>query len=231
MPQAVDALPDDPETLKAMLIAEQIRSERLAQIIKELQRHRFGRRAETLSEDQLLLALEDLEQREAGAAAKQRQDLPQERAAATRKRTAELCRRICSASKRLSTSRTRPVLAVGASFTVGEDVSEKLDVVPAQFRVLVVRRPKYACRACEDVVVQSPAAAGRKGRPPTAPPDPRPVHAALSEPPRAAWPSATGMSGGHIIVRCGDAPKDRALFLLGFNRKLPRASGLCRKGV
>jgi hypothetical protein len=29
MPQAVDALPDDPETLKAMLIAEQIRSERL----------------------------------------------------------------------------------------------------------------------------------------------------------------------------------------------------------
>ena len=69
MPQAVDALPDDPETLKAMLIAEQIRSERLAQIIKELQRHRFVRRAETLSEDQLLLALEDLEQREAGAAA------------------------------------------------------------------------------------------------------------------------------------------------------------------
>jgi len=31
--------------------------------------------------------------------------------------------------------------------------------VPAQFRVLVVRRPKYACRACEDVVVQSPALA------------------------------------------------------------------------
>ena len=38
-------------------------------------------------------------------------------------------------------------------------MSEKLDVVPAQFRVLVVRRPKYACRGCEDVVVQSPAPA------------------------------------------------------------------------
>jgi transposase len=36
-------------------------------------------------------------------------------------------------------------------------VSERLDIIPAQFRVLVVRRPKYACRACEDVVVQSPA--------------------------------------------------------------------------
>src|SRR5262249_55279863 len=30
---------------------------------------------------------------------------------------------------------------------------------PAQFRVLVVRRPKYACRACEDVVVRAAAPA------------------------------------------------------------------------
>jgi transposase len=36
-------------------------------------------------------------------------------------------------------------------------VSERLDIVPAQLRVLVVRRPKYACRACEEVVVQAPA--------------------------------------------------------------------------
>src|ERR1700704_4321060 len=57
-----DALPDDLETLKAMLLAEQCESERLRQIIKELQRHRFGRRAETLPEDQLLLGLEDVEQ-------------------------------------------------------------------------------------------------------------------------------------------------------------------------
>ena len=31
------------------------------------------------------------------------------------------------------------------------------DVVPAQFRVLVTHRPKYACRACEETVVQAPA--------------------------------------------------------------------------
>ncbi|MGX9576403.1 IS66 family transposase zinc-finger binding domain-containing protein [Mesorhizobium sp. f-mel] len=31
--------------------------------------------------------------------------------------------------------------------------------MPAQLRVIVVRRPKYACRACEDVVVQAPAPA------------------------------------------------------------------------
>ena len=69
MTQAAEVLPDDPETLKAMLIAERQRGERLIQIIKDLQRHRFGRRAESLPEDQLLLALEDAEQREAAAAA------------------------------------------------------------------------------------------------------------------------------------------------------------------
>ena len=42
---------------------------------------------------------------------------------------------------------------------IGEDIGERLDIVPAQFRVLVVRRPKYGCRACENVVVQAPAPA------------------------------------------------------------------------
>src|SRR5271154_6637172 len=63
------ALPDDPGMLKAMLLAERAESERLRQIIKELQRHRFGRRAETLPEDQLQLALEEVEQVEAAGVA------------------------------------------------------------------------------------------------------------------------------------------------------------------
>jgi hypothetical protein len=33
---------------------------------------------------------------------------------------------------------------------IGEDVSERLDVIPALFRVLVTRRPKYACRRAEN---------------------------------------------------------------------------------
>jgi transposase len=162
MPQAVDALPDDPETLKAMLIAERVRGQRLIQIIRELQRHRFGRRAETLPEDQLLLALEEVEQTEAGAAAEVEDKSPAERAAAARKRRTnrgalpphlprietivDLDDKACPCCK-------------SPLHRIGEDVSEKLDIVPAQFRVLVVRRPKYACRACEDVVVQSPAPA------------------------------------------------------------------------
>ena len=68
MTRSTGELPDDPETLKAMLIAERLRAEQLIQIIKDLQRHRFGRRAASLPEDQLLLALEDVEQGEAGEA-------------------------------------------------------------------------------------------------------------------------------------------------------------------
>lgn len=47
----------------------------------------------------------------------------------------------------------------GTLHRIGEDVSERLDIVPAQFRVLIVRRPKYACRACADVIVQAAAPA------------------------------------------------------------------------
>lgn len=38
-------------------------------------------------------------------------------------------------------------------------MSERLDVVPAQVRVLVIRRPRYACRTCEDAFAQAPAPA------------------------------------------------------------------------
>jgi len=81
-----DALPDDPVTLKAMLLAERIESDRLRQIIKELQRHRFGRRAETLPEEQMLLGLEDVEQVEASSEAKHDECAPDERAVRAHKR-------------------------------------------------------------------------------------------------------------------------------------------------
>lgn len=41
---------------------------------------------------------------------------------------------------------------------IGEDVSERLDVVPAKFRVIVTRRPKYAVKN-EDGVIQAAAPA------------------------------------------------------------------------
>jgi Transposase C of IS166 homeodomain len=61
-----DSLPTDLAGLRALLLAERAHHaeelERLTAIIKELQRHRFGRRAERLDAEQLALALEDVEQ-------------------------------------------------------------------------------------------------------------------------------------------------------------------------
>jgi hypothetical protein len=81
-----DNLPDDPETLKAMLLAALHESERLRQIIKELQRHRFGRKAETLPEEQMLLGLEDVQQVAASAEAGQDETALEGRAERARKR-------------------------------------------------------------------------------------------------------------------------------------------------
>ena len=47
----------------------------------------------------------------------------------------------------------------GAMHKIGEDRSERLDIVPAQLRVIVTVRPKYACRTCTDGVTQAPAPA------------------------------------------------------------------------
>jgi len=157
-----DALPDDAGLLKAMLIAERIESERLRQIIREFQRHRFGRRAESLPEDQLQLALEDAEQEAAsGQAASEQKNPPERKARAARRRTnrGKLPAHLPRIETVIDVESTICRCCAGTLHRIGEDVAERLDIVPAQFRVLVVRRPKYACRACTDVVVQAPAPA------------------------------------------------------------------------
>jgi transposase len=162
MPTMASPLPDDPSTLKAMLIAERARARRLEEIIKAMQRHRFGRRAETLSEDQLLLGLEDVEQTVSANEAADESTVPAKRADVAAKRRAnrgalpphlprieilhDLDDKSCPCCR-------------GLLHQIGEDRSERLDIVPAQFRVLVTCRPRYACRTCEDVVIQAPAPA------------------------------------------------------------------------
>lgn len=44
---------------------------------------------------------------------------------------------------------------------IGEDRSERLDITPAQFQVIVTIRPKYACRRCAGAVTQAAAHAHR----------------------------------------------------------------------
>jgi len=152
-----DTLPDDPGTLKAMLIAE-----RLVQIIKELQRHRFGRRAETLPEDQLLLGLEEVEQGVAAGEAAAETAAPAlrtERAAKRRANRGSLPAHLPRIETVVDIEDKACPCCRHALHVIGEDVAERLDIVPAQFRVLVTRRPRYGCRSCEGIVVQAPAPA------------------------------------------------------------------------
>jgi transposase len=139
-----------------------VQNERLRQIIKELQRHRFGRRAETLPEDQMLLGLEDVEQAAASEEVAAEAADPAERANRTTKRQmnkGSLPKHLPRVEMVVDiVDRTCPCCGKPLH-RIGEDIGERLDIVPAQFRVLVVRRPKYGCRACENVVVQAPAPA------------------------------------------------------------------------
>jgi transposase len=110
----------------------------------------------------MLLGLEDVEQAEADHAAETDDASPLERQARAHKR------RINRGALPAHLPRIETVLDIddktcrcchGELHRIGEDKSERLDIVPAPLRVLVTRRPKYACRTCEDGVVQAPAPA------------------------------------------------------------------------
>ena len=162
MSNAANPLTSDPIALRAMLAEERAENERLRQIIKELQRHRFGRRAESLPVDQLLLGLEEAEQIEAEALAGEEAADPVKHADRARKRRANrgaLPAHLLRVEQIVDVQDKTCPCCRGELHAMGEDVSERLDIVPAQFRVIVTRRPKYACRTCEEVVVQAPAPA------------------------------------------------------------------------
>ncbi|MGH8355647.1 MAG: IS66 family transposase, partial [Pseudomonas sp.] len=129
-------------------------------IIEAFQRHRFGRRSEQLDPDQLQLGLEDAEtalaEAEAAGEAKAerpRSDRPRKTNRGSLPAHLERIEQIVGVE-----SKACPCCG-GALHQIGEDVSERLDVVPATFRVLVTRRPRYGCRSCESTVVQAPAPA------------------------------------------------------------------------
>jgi transposase len=167
VPINLDALPDDTAELQQMLrtvllqhSALHAENDKLRRLIQRLTRHQFGRRSEQLSPDQLQLALEDLEQTVAANQAAQEA----KSASASRPRGERPARNHGALPAHLPRyevvidieDRDCPCCGVALS-PIGEIRTEQLDIVPAQLRVRVTRRPRYACRACDDVVVIAPA--------------------------------------------------------------------------
>jgi transposase len=163
----VDDLPTDPEALRALLIAERAQhaaelarieseQERLRAIIAALQRHRFGRCSEQLDPDQLALALEDLEQSVAAAEAREEQAAAPSRPVRRRQiNRGALPPHLPRVEVVIDVDDQRCPCCSGVLHRIGEDVAKRLDVIPLQFRVLVIRRPKYACRSCPGTVLQA----------------------------------------------------------------------------
>ena len=160
------ALPDDVETLQALvrsLAAERTsltearaEIERLRLVIKKLQRSQFGRRAERLDEDQFQLGLDDLSVDLAQTEAK----LPPEPEKTSASRPPDdrpsLPAHLAREDVRLDLGHQACPCCGGELHLIGETVSEMLDHVPARLRVIRIRRPRYGCRAC-GTIHQAPA--------------------------------------------------------------------------
>jgi transposase len=179
MSDAAAVLPDDVETLKAMVLktraetavlaaeaarlreakAEaEARVDRLFALLKALQRARFGRRSETLDPDQHEFTFEEI-QTGLGAVEAKLDTITKpalRRAPRPRKKLPAHLERIEVVIEPEATCGT---CGSAERVQIGEDISERLDVIPAQFRVIVTRRPRYACTACHEGVAQAAAPA------------------------------------------------------------------------
>lgn len=170
----IAALPDDPALLRALLVevlaerddaraardALEAQNDRLRHILLKLQRHQFGRKSEQPPEERLELGLADLETAIAqfdAEAEKRDPELKRERTAQRRASRGALPAHLPRVEVVLAPQSTACPCCASAMVEIGADTSERLDVIPAQFRVIVTRRPKLACRSCAGVVVQRPA--------------------------------------------------------------------------
>jgi len=148
---------------KAALATE---NEKLRQLLAEFKRAMFGRRSEKIDPGQLALGLEDVEQSIAANeaaidAAESKIDNSETssrplRAKAARNRGA-LPRHLPRIDVVIDVENKSCPHGHGELHVIGEDVTEMLDVIPAQYRVKRIIRRRFGCRICEQGVAQAPA--------------------------------------------------------------------------
>jgi transposase len=170
------SLPEDAEALRALVlatIAERdaavgerdtllAQNDRLRHLLLKLTRMQFGAKSERMPEEQMQLGLEALEQAIAkGEAEAEKRDpgLHKDNAARRRASRGSLPAHLPRIEVTLVPEDTACPCCRTAMTMIGEDSSERLDVIPVQYRVIVTKRPKFACRTCVGTVVQAPAPA------------------------------------------------------------------------
>jgi transposase len=149
--------------VESELAASKEAVERLQLLVKEYERARFGKRSEKFDPDQLQLVLEDIEI--AIAEVQEREDDRARRSGrpATRPRASRAARAFPAHLPRVERVIEPSSLACpcgcGQMVRIGEDRSSRLDVTPAQYRVIETVRPRYACSEGRSGVAQAPAPA------------------------------------------------------------------------
>src|SRR5262252_266061 len=167
-----EALPRDIDALHALIRAERsalasamaardaafaerdqlsVRNAKLEHILAEIRRAHFGRKSERISDDQLALAKDEAKDDKADPALKL--------VRVHKRRTSRTLKFDHLPHEEVviePQSKICPCCG-GVLHVIGEDTSQRLDKIPAKIRVIVTRRPKYACRTCTDGVVQAPA--------------------------------------------------------------------------
>src|ERR1700733_4985370 len=161
----MQSLPQDAEALRALVLATLAerdaavterdtlltQNDRLRHLLLKLTRMHFGARSERLPEEQLQLflrqALEQAIAKDEAQAEKQDAELRKDNAAKRRASRGALPAHLPRVEVTLAPEDTACPCCRATMTVIGEDTSERLDVIPAQFRVIVTRRPKLACRA------------------------------------------------------------------------------------
>ncbi len=132
------------------------RNRRLDHLVREPRQALHGRRSGKLSPDERQLAFEDHETAVAEAEATQARSRS---APAAKRNLGWLPEDLPRVERVIEPESILCPCGCGEMARIGEDRSERLDVVPARLRVLVTIRPRYACRRCAGAVAQAPAPA------------------------------------------------------------------------
>ena len=167
MSLAVKQLPDDPAKLKALLLKERSANENLKQQIHSLlealrlEKHRlYGKSSEKAPDqselfDEADASIDEIDSVDDEASIIETKPTQKNKRPTRKPLPPELPR----VRHVIELSEEERQCSCGCTLVeIGEDISEQLDIVPAQVQVIQHVRKKYACKACDDTIKSAPKA-------------------------------------------------------------------------
>jgi transposase len=133
---------------------------RLEHFVKELNQVIYGKRSERLTEDERQLAFEDIEAAQSEAEVqsdKIEMTMPRARRKPAQRNLGNLPDHLERIEVVIEPDSIVCPCGCGDMVRIGEDRTERLEIIPAQPKVVVTIRPKYACPKKQGGIVQAAA--------------------------------------------------------------------------